>query len=205
MRKSTKRQRSLVITGLIIVCIALISVICLSGYGNKDTEDLVENTSNLQAPVIGEINIENESLVAELSEVNAEVQVIPINPEKEVVVELIELEGKETNGHGKVEVKKIEEPMAIEPEKPDSSPPDHNPETNDDFKDTEKEPKYSEEETTYIPEQEPQPNEEPSEPSNLVPASENPFLQDNIPSNGDGGEVQGEDLGEGEWGTGDKF
>jgi len=122
-----------------------------------------------------------------------------------VVIEPIDLEGFDSTGDSMIVEEVIKVSMPTEPEKPENTPPDHKPETTDDITNTDKEPQYNKEDTVYVPEQKPIQVEKPSAQSNPVPSSENPFLQNNIPSNGDGGEIKIDDVSDYVPGTGDKF
>jgi len=105
--------------------------------------------------------------------------------------------------------------MPIEPEKPELEAPDSKPQTKDNLNDPGKVPTYNDKDVVKEGEEvtvtevkksnEPVKNQEESKPSEskLVPPSENPFAN---PANvGKPIELDGSDLGEGEWGTGDKF
>ncbi len=129
----------------------------------------------------------------------------------DVQVEAIEVPESNANSDSKVQEETIDEPMPVEPEKPVSTSPSHTPQTTDNIENTDKVPEYSEEETSYtseeLVEEEKPVATETNEESNLVPDSQNPFLQPNIPSNGDGGEMKGSDYYQDgvSAGEGDKF
>ena len=126
----------------------------------------------------------------------------------DVQVEAIEVPESNANSDSKAQEETIDEPMPVEPEKPVSTSPSHTPQTTDNIENTDKVPEYSEEEsyTSEEPVEEEKPvATETNEESNLVPDSQNPFLQPNIPSNGDGGEIKLEDITDHKPGTGDKF
>ena len=99
----------------------------------------------------------------------------------------------------------IQVPMAPEPVVSEVVEPEIIPATDSDLTNPDVVPTYSEEQVTYVPEPEPQMVEEVETTSNLVPDSENPFLQPDIPTNGDRGEVRIEDVSDYVPGTGDKF
>ena len=195
MKKMNSKQITLVTgTSLIIVAVifgALIFSKLNTGEASKDNV-LSENQDNI--PVVEEIE-ETEGV--------------------KQVVEVPKIQDTETNViEDNEEIVSIEEPMPEPPEKPELEAPKDKPETNDDLEDMENVPEYNEEDLVVEPEEvvvvnepqestEPEPVVEEEYESNLVPPSENPFLN---PENAAKPiELDGSDLGDGEWGTGDKF
>lgn len=195
MRKMNSKQITLVTgTSLIIVAVifgALIFSKLNTGEVAKDTlsSEIQDNT-----PVVEEIQVSEE--------------VMPL-------VEVPKIQDTETDViKDNEEVVSIDEPLPELPEKPELEAPEGKPETTDNLEDMDNVPEYNEEDLVVETEEvvvvnEPQESRE-TEPiveeeyeSNLVPPSENPFV--NPDNAGKPTEVQGEDLGDGEWGTGDKF
>lgn len=191
-KMNMKTKRVMLISTFLVIGIALVGAIYIKTNTKNMNEDILIKEKESDDTVVD--NIEEPEKGEEKIEV-------PEIREEEVIKDI----------DNKVEKEVIEEPLPKEPEKPKSTPPEKKPQTKDGVEDMTKEPEYDEEEVIYIPEEkeEPQTEKDPApkdnEEDNLVPESENPFLQDNIPNNGDGGEMKGEDLGDGEWGTGDKF
>jgi hypothetical protein len=221
MSKNIKFTQYSVVTVLVVVALALAGLIYTSTQGNDSNSAVVEGNSQGEAPNVEEIDInqadevidevDGDKIVVEAIDTNQD-EVVDIVIDEEQVVDVVTDESND-DGVGDtsvtdvevIAVETIEEPVAEEPKKPEETPPEEQPETDDDLTNSDVVPEYDEEEVTYTPEVE---EEEPVEEvrgSNQVPDSENPFLQDDIPSNGDGGEMNGEDYGDGEWGTGDKF
>ncbi|MFT9493896.1 DUF6550 family protein [Anaerosolibacter sp.] len=202
MKKTTvKRQRTLVIAVLLIIAFVLIGGIYMMNNRQNATIDLQANEANNDVQVEA-IDMETE---------NAETVEVEEVKKDEVVIQEIEVSGSNTNSDSKVQEETIDEPMPVEPEKPANTPPSHTPQTTDNLENTDKVPEYSEEETSYTPEELDE-EEKPvvteiNEESNLVPDSQNPFLQPNIPSNGDAGEMKGSDYYQDgiPAGEGDKF
>ena len=202
MRKMTiKKQRTIVITALLAVSFLIIGMIYTVNNRQNTTNDLQANEVNNEIQVDA-VDAETENVeVVEVEEMNLD----------GVVVQELEQSDTITITNPKVQEETVEEPMAVQPEKPVNTPPDKTPQTTDSVDNTEKVPEYSEEETTYTPE-EPLQEEKPvdtgtKEDSNLVPDSQNPFLNPNIPSNGDDGEMKGSDYYQDgvPAGEGDKF
>ena len=192
MKKMNSKQITLVTgTSLIIVAVivgALIFSKLNTGEVSKDNV-LSENQDNI--PVVEEIEAVKQ------------------------VVEVPKIQDSETKViEDNEEVVSIEEPMPEPPEKPELEAPKDKPETNDDLEDMDNVPEYNEEDLVIEPEEvvvvnepqespEPEPVVEEEGESKLVPPSENPFLN---PENAAKPiELNGSDLGDGEWGTGDKF
>jgi len=198
MKKMTiKTQRRIVVSALLVVCVVLLGVIYARLNVDKPNTDIV----------ITEIDT-NEVLV----------DVIEMPEEEVVIVEVpeIKIDEPKKEENAKVTEEEIKEVMPTEPKKPDNTPPEEKPETSGDIEDMTTEPEYTEEEVIYVPDESEEVDpviEQITEPdfnngdeeNNLVPDSENPFLQDNIPNNGDGGEMKGEDYSDYIPGTGDKF
>ena len=122
----------------------------------------------------------------------------------EIIEPIVSTETKSI-GDEVVTEESIQVPMAPEPVASEAAEPDIIPTTDSDLTNPDVEPTYSEEQVTYVPEPEPQMVDEVETTSNLVPDSENPFLQPDIPSNGDRGEVRIEEVSDYVPGTGDKF
>lgn len=201
-KMSFKTQRSIIVTGLIVLCLVLASVIYMVEKPNS-RKDIISQENEGTSQVVAEINKSGSG--QEDSDLLKDNEISNSNNTINVVVEPIDSEGFDSTGDSMIVEEVIEVSMPTEPKKPENTPPDHKPETTDDITDIEKEPQYNEEDTVYVPELKPIQVETPSEPSNLVPPSENPFLQNNIPSNGDGGEIKIDDVSDYVPGTGDKF
>ena len=179
---------------LIIVAVIFGALIFSKLNTGEVAKDIVLSENQDDAPVVEEIE-ENE-------EVKQVVEVLKIQDTKTKLTE------------DKNEVIVIDEPMPEPPEKPELEAPKDKPETNDDIENMDNVPEYKEEDLVVEPEEvvvvnEPQESTEPERvveeesESNLVPPSENPFLN---PENAAKPiELNGSDLGDGEWGTGDKF
>jgi|JUEG02.1.fsa_nt_gi hypothetical protein len=196
MKKMNSKQVTLVtVTSLIIVAIVLGALIFSKFNTGEVAKDNVLSDIQNNTPVVEEIE--------ESDKVEQVVEVPKIQDTETKVIEDNE------------EVASIEEPMPEPPEKPELEAPKDKPETNGDLEDMDNVPEYNEEDLVVEPEEvvvvnEPQESTEP-EPvveeqeseSNLVPPSENPFLN---PENAAKPiELDGSGLGDGEWGTGDKF
>lgn len=221
MSKKTKFKQYSVVAVLVVVALVLAGLIYTSTQGDDSNSAVAEDNNQNEAPNVEEIGVnqvdkvvdevEDDMVVVEAIDTDQdEVVDVVINEDEVVDVVTDESDDDGTGDTSVIEaevivVETIEEPVAEEPEKPEETPPEEQPETDDDLTNPDVVPEYDEEEVTYTPEVE---EEEPVEEvrgTNQVPDSENPFLQDDIPSNGDGGEMNGEDYGDGEWGTGDKF
>lgn len=197
-RTNIKRQRLLIIAVLVLFAFTLAGAIYINN-NQQNSMDHLQAIETSKDVTVDEIDKDKEILDVEaLDETQgAAVEVQPIDDSDLKLI--TDSEVHEDN---------IEEPMPTVPEVPESTPPAQTPQTSDNLENKEQMPTYIEEETTFTPEvtelEEPVVSEE-QEPSNLVPDAQNPFLQNNIPSNGDSGEMNGSDLGDGAWGTGDKF
>lgn len=166
--------------------------------------------SKLNTQEVGKDNvlsdIENNAPVVEKIEESDEI---------EQVVEVPKIQDTETKlTEDKAEVTSIEEPMPEPPEKPELEAPKDKPETNDDLEDMDNVPEYNEEDLVIEPEEvvlvnepqestEPEPVVEEESESNLVPSSENPFLNPEnaakpIESNGKDYYEDGRKAGEGD-------
>lgn len=221
MKKSNfKMKQYSVIAILVVICIALVGLIFSASQRKVDNQQMIESEREEDTPTVAELDyteegkdINDENSDDSLTEVVVEEIAIDIDEESveeslDITVEPIDLEEDTNKDIVVVEKEEVEVPMAEEPEKPDLTSPEQKPETTDDLTNPDKEPEYEEEETTYVPEPEPEIEQEDEvRGSNLVPDSENPFSQDNIPSNGDGGEQQGSDFYQdgNPAGEGDKF
>ncbi|MEA1974839.1 MAG: DUF6550 family protein [Bacillota bacterium] len=198
MKKMTiKTQRRILTSALLVVCVILVGVIYIRMNEDKPNTDILINEieTNANEPEVEAIETPEESVIVEVPEINID------ETKKEDV---------------KVTEEEIKEPIPTKPKKPDNTPPEQKPETSDNVKDMTKEPEYEEEEVVYVldeleeadlaTEEVTDPNQNSAdEESNLVPDSENPFLQDNIPNNGDGGFQDSSDYSDHVPGTGDKF
>jgi hypothetical protein len=198
MKKMTiKTQRRILVSALLVVCVVLLGVIYARLNVDKPNTDIViiENDTN-----------------------EVQVDVIEMPEEEAVIVEVpeIKIEEPKKEENSKVTEEEIKEVMPTEPKKPDNTPPEEKPETSGDVEDMTNEPEYTEEEVIYVPDDSEEVDpviEQITEPdfnngdeeNNLVPDSENPFLQDNIPNNGDGGFQDSLDYSDYVPGTGDKF
>jgi hypothetical protein len=195
MKKMNSKQITIITgTSLIIVAVIFGALIFSKLNTGEVAKDNVLSENQDDTPVVEEIE-ETEGV--------------------KQVVEVPKIQDTETKAiEDNEEVVSIEEPMPEPPEKPELDSPKDRPETNDDLEDMDNVPEYNEEDLVIEVEEvvvvkEPQESKEP-EPvveeeyeSNLVPPSENPFLN---PENAAKPiELDGSDLGDGEWGTGDKF
>lgn len=201
-KMNLKNQRKIVGIALLFGCMLLVVAIFVVSNQSKSGKDMLASKQE-NTPLVGAIDPTAGELSEETANLNEDDSTFST-----VSVPGLVIDGGTDQDNNKPEEVTIDVPLPTEPEKPETNPPDHKPQTKDDLQDTSKVPEYSEEETTYIPEETqpiPEANNNQSGSSNLVPDTENPFLQNNIPVNGDGGEMNGEDLGDGEWGTGDKF
>jgi hypothetical protein len=195
MKKINSKQISLIVGTILVVVAVIFGVFIISKF---NTEEIINDN------VVSD-NQDNTPVVEEIEE----------SVKIEQAVEVPKIQDTETKvTDDNEEVVFIEEPMPEPPEEPELEAPKDKPETNDDLEDMENVPEYDEEDLVVEPEEEVVVNatqetkeseaivEEESE-SNLVPASENPFA--NPANTGNPTEMQGEDLGDGEWGSGDKF
>lgn len=196
MKNHTKIYRRTISMGLIIlVVILIIGIYSITRSINKVQTIKVKENDDIMIEV-EQLDVDNsdEAEIKDGSVIGNDLVVMPIIIDDDKIgIEITE------------DINIIAIPLPEVPTRPDNEEPDYNPVTVDDITDLENEPGYNEDQTIYIPEPDTEPEEQGNEPSNLVPDSENPFLQDNIPENGDGGEFNGEDLGDGEWGAGDMF
>lgn len=211
------KQYGIVIV-LVVICIVLAGLIYTAGQQKDDNQLSTETETQENELIVGELEYDAEAAetinVEEVSE-DKGIQVESIDTDEieetneepdGVTVEPIEVDGGAESDLEVVVEEKIEVTIVEEPDKPDLTPPEEQPETTDDLTDPDNIPDYDEDEVTYTPEPEIEEPEDEVRGSNLVPDSENPFLQDNIPSNGDMGEMKGEDYDEGApSGEGDKF
>lgn len=195
MKKMNSKQITMVTgTSLIIVAVILGALIFSKlNTGGVTKENLLSENQDY-TPIVEEIEV--------FEEVKPLIEVPKIQD-----TETVEIKDNE-------EIVSIDEPLPEPPEKPELEAPEGKPETTDDLEDMDNIPEYNEEDLVVESEEvvvvnepqesiEPEPEVEEESESNLVPSSENPFAN---PSNaGNPKEMQGEDLGDGEWGTGDKF
>jgi hypothetical protein len=216
MRKNNdKLKQYSIIAVMAVICIGLVGLIYSVGQRNSNDLQISEAGKEKASLTVSELDyLEDRAYEADT---NSEDSLVKIDIESinndieeasEIIVEPIDSEENIAIGTGILEKEEVEVPIVVVPDKPDLTPPEQMPETSDDLTNPDKIPEYDEEQTTYVPESEPvveQQNEVRG--SNLVPDSENPFLQVNIPSNGDGGEIQGENLYQDgvPAGEGDKF
>jgi len=185
-----------VVTGTFLIIVAVI-------FGALIFSKL--NTGEVAKDNVLSENQDDTPVVEEIEETEGVKQVVEVPK-----IQDTETKVKEDNE----EVVSIEEPMSEPPEKPELEAPEGKPETTDDLEDMDNVPEYNEEDLVVETEEvvvvnepqestEPEPVVEEEYESNLVPASENPFLN---PANAAKPiELDGSDLGDGEWGTGDKF
>jgi len=193
-KMNMKNKRAIMILTLLGIGIVLVGAIYVK-----------TNSKNINKDTLIEEKTTHDTVVDAIEAPKEEVVKVEVSRIKEEIVM------KDTDH--KVEKEVIKEPLPKEPEKPKNIPPEKKPQTKDDVEDMAKEPEYDKEEIIYIPEEkeepktknESKPND--TEKSNLVPDSQNPFLQADIPSNGNGGEMKGEDYYEEgvPAGQGDKF
>jgi recombination DNA repair RAD52 pathway protein len=195
MKKMNSKQITLITgTSLIIVAIIFGALIFSKLNTVEVTNDNLSSEVQDNTPVVEEIEVSEE--------VMPHVEVPKIQEtEKEVIKD-------------NEEVVSIDEPLPEPPEKPELEAPEGKPETTDDLEDMDKVPEYKEEDLVVETEEvvvvnEPQEStesekvvEEESE-SNLVPPSENPFLNpDNAAkpkeSNGEDYYEDGRKAGEGD-------
>lgn len=215
-----KSKRLIIGSTLVVVCFVLAGLIISTSQLNKKKSDIDVSNSSENQVTVDEIDVKDESdlegavggqeseelLVESTEDIQVDgIDVSSLDTKDLVSVDPIVVNEKDDMDIKDAVVEEIVVEQVEEPEKPDLTPPEGKPETQDDLTDPDKVPEYDDEETTYIPEPEPEEPEEELVNSNLVPDSENPFLQDNIPSNGDGGEIDVEDVSDYEPGTGDKF
>jgi hypothetical protein len=159
--------------------------------------------------------VANDNVLSENQDDTPVVEAIKESEEVKPVVQVPKIQDTETKViKDNEEVVSIDEPMPEPPEKPELEAPEDKPETTNDLDDMENVPEYNEEDLVIESEEvvvvkepqestEPEPVVEEEYESNLVPPSENPFLN---PENAAKPiELDGSDLGDGEWGTGDKF
>jgi hypothetical protein len=192
--KNTKQLNLIIGTSLIIVAVIFGALI----FSKLNTGEVVKDN------VLSE-NQDNAPVVEEIKETD----------KVKKVVEVPKIQDTETKvTEDKKEVTIIDEPMPEPPEKPELEAPKHKPETNDDLEDMDNVPEYNEEDLVIEPEEavvvhephestKPEPVVEDESKSNLVPPSENPFLNpENVAKPI---ELDGSNYGDGEWGTGDKF
>jgi hypothetical protein len=208
-----------IVTVLVVICIVLAGLIYTTGQQKDDNQLSTETERQENEPIVGELEydaevdepIEIEEIIEDEGIQVENIDTVEIEEANEepdaVTVEPIEVDGGTGSDLEVIVEEKIEVTIVEEPEKPDLTPPEEQPETTDDLTDPDNVPGYEEDEVTYTPEPEPEEPEDEVRGSNLVPDSENPFLQENIPSNGEGGEIQGEDLYQDgvPAGEGDKF
>lgn len=189
-----KQMRRLGIGVLAVIAVVLVFAIGSQLNRNEPEDDLAVQNDNEKVSV--------ETITQDTKE-------------KNIVVTEIKPTDAGTTEDVKDEQVVIEVPMPKEPEKPELEAPESKPQTKDNLNNPGKVPTYNDkdvvkegEKVTVTEEKktvEPVKNQEESKPteSNLVPPSENPFSN---PANvGKPIELDGSDLGDGEWGTGDKF
>lgn len=212
-KTNVKMKQYSIVVVLVVICVVLVGMIYSVSKGKNNEQQVVESVD-----VNDKVEVDKIEVVSDVSnEVEEElddaivVEQIDVNTDDNqedsdnVAVEQIVVDDNTDTEISVIEVEEVDEPIAEEPDKPEQTPPEEIPETIDDLTDPDKVPEYEEEETTYVSEPEPEELQEIVRGSNQVPDSENPFLQDNIPSSGDSGEVYVDDISEYEPGTGDKF
>lgn len=195
-----KTKRMMITMMLLVCCIAVVGGIytVLQPKTTATDEVLANNEPNPVVEIIEtEEPVEAEEIVHEdIKLINEE----EADKEETVVVEEIVITEEKEDEKGNQETVVVEVPM---PEVPDTVP-----ETKDDVTDMSKEPEYEEEQVTYQEEKKEEPvngNIEEKKDSNLVPDSQNPFLNPNNAGNPD--IRKGEDFYENgvPAGQGDKF
>jgi hypothetical protein len=195
MKKINSKQITVVTgTSLIIVAVVFGALI----FSKLNTGDVTKDTLSSE-------NQDNTPIVEE----------IEVSEEVKPIVEVPKIQDNETEViKDDEEVVSIDEPLPEPPEKPELEAPEGKPETTDDLEDMDNVPEYNEEDLVVETEEvvvvnepqestEPEPIVEDEGESNLVPPSENPFLNPNNAAKPI--ELDGSDFGDGEWGTGDKF
>jgi hypothetical protein len=195
MKKMNSKQITMVTgTSLIIVAIIFGALIFSKLNTGEVTNDNLSSEIQDNKPVVEEIEVSEEvSPLVEVPKI--------LETEKEVI-------------NDNEEIVSIDEPLPEPPEKPELEAPEGKPETTDDLEDMDNVPDYNEENLVVETDEvvvvnEPQKSTEPElvveeeYESNLVPPSENPFLNPNNAAKPI--ELDGSDFGDGEWGTGDKF
>jgi hypothetical protein len=195
MKKMIMKNKT-AITGVSLVVIAMIiGVMIFTKLNSGDVvADNVLEDEDATNPVVEEL-VENEK--------------------EEVTVEVPEIVETETNViDQKDQVTTIEEPLPEEPEKPELEAPEEKPVSADDLNNMDTEPQYDEEDVVIESEEvfvvadeeedvTPEPEVGEEEQSDLVPASENPFLNPEnaanpIESNGEDYYEDGRKAGEGD-------
>lgn len=195
MKKMNSKQVTLVTGTSLIIVAVIFGVLIFSKLNTGEVaKDIVLSENQDDTPVVEEIE-ENE--------------------EVKQVVEVPKIQDTETKlTEDKNEVTVIDEPMPEPPEKPELEAPKDKPETNDDIENMDNVPEYKEEDLVVEPEEvvvvnepqestEPEPVVEEESESNLVPSSENPFLNPEnaakpIESNGEDYYEDGRKAGEGD-------
>jgi hypothetical protein len=224
MSKNTKFKQYSVVAVLFVIALVLVGFIYTSTQSKDGNGVMAEVNDQSESPNVEEINtnqsnqvideVEDDKIVVEAIDTDQD-EVVDVVIDEDQVVDVSTDESNSDDSVGDrggteaemIVIETIEEPVAEEPEKPEETPPEELPKTDDDLTNPDVVPEYDETEVTYTPEVE---EEEPVEEvrgTNQVPDSENPFLQDDIPSNGDGGEEQGSDYYQdgNQAGEGDKF
>lgn len=202
---TVKKMQSMVIAILIVFCLILSGMIYTSVNREAATISAEYTDDAVDEPVVEALENQGIESVLEEKEVFAQVDVIE---DKTFYVEPIDVDVNQSKESDELESVTIEVPMPVVPVKPDLAQPEQKPETSDDLTNAEQQPEYKEEQITFITEPEPTVVEaDVPRGTYLVPDSENPFLQENIPSNGDGGEQLGSDFYQdgNPAGEGDKF
>ncbi len=219
MKKTNiKMKQYSVVALLVVISIVLVGLIYSTGQKNKDDQQLVGTENQADDPTVDEIDYSVVEIEDNIQDTEDEISFVVVEDivandqneqdgNSEIIVEPIDVDENTNTEINVADVEEIDVPVSEEPVKPETTSPEEIPETSDDLTDPDHVPEYDEEETTYVPEPEPEIEVDEVRGSNLVPDSENPFLQDDIPSNGDGGEIQGEDLYQDgvPAGEGDKF
>jgi len=200
-----KKMQSMVVAILIVFCLILSGMIYTSMNRKATTLNAEHTDDSIGKPVVEVLEDHVIESGLEEKEVLAQLEMIE---DKAFYVEPIDVDVNQSEDSDELESVIIDVPMPVVPVKPDLAQPENKPETTDVLTNADKQPEYKEEQTTFIPESEPVIVEaDVPRGTYLVPDSENPFLQENIPSNGDGGEIKGEDLYQDgvPAGQGDKF
>jgi len=195
-----KTKRMMITMMLLVCCIAVVGGIYTVLQPKTIATD-EEPANNEPKPIVEIIETEEPVEVEEIVTENKEV-VTEEEADKEdtvVVEEIVVTEEK---------VDEIEKEDKVVVDVPMPKVPDTVPETKDDVTDMSKEPEYEEEQVTYKEEEKKEPpkiDTDEKEDSNLVPDSQNPFLNPNNASKPT--EVNGEDFYQDgrKAGEGDKF
>lgn len=211
---SKKNRSKIMVVSLILLCLVTIGGIYHSMSSSTQQVVRKDKDSEQELAVLG---ITGDSDVKDVDKTDVlSPESLPVSEELTIskdYSEVIDVQPManhvDSSSSEAVDDVKIQVDIPKVPENPVSTPPEFTPVTTSDVSNIDQEPLYTEEALVTVPEatnkDDVAKQEIVSVPSALVPASENPFLQPNIPSNGDGGEVKLEQITEFVPGTGDKF